>query len=56
MSPDKGPCNMNIQRWYYDDGSNSCKKFTFGGCNGNRNKFQSKQLCEQHCKGNVRQI
>ena len=56
MSPEKGPCNMNRQRWYYDDGSNSCKKFTFGGCNGNRNNFPSKQSCEERCKGNVKQM
>ncbi|XP_016959854.1 BPTI/Kunitz domain-containing protein 5 [Drosophila biarmipes] len=34
-------------RWYFDKGH--CKPFTYKGCNGNRNRFCSKDSCESRC-------
>ncbi|KAM7360730.1 BPTI/Kunitz domain-containing protein 5 [Cochliomyia hominivorax] len=47
-------CNSKDQtktetRWYYDKGH--CRKFTYKGCNGNRNRFCTKETCMKRCQG-----
>ncbi|KAJ8354492.1 hypothetical protein SKAU_G00220590 [Synaphobranchus kaupii] len=47
---DPGPCRKYVVKWYYDSTANSCAQFWFGGCEGNRNQFESedslqKSLC-----------
>ncbi|XP_067304321.1 collagen alpha-6(VI) chain isoform X2 [Pseudorasbora parva] len=49
MKPDVGPCSNYILRWYYDIQQNECTKFWFGGCEGNKNKFDTQQECEALC-------
>ncbi|CAX65088.2 BPTI/Kunitz inhibitor domain-containing protein [Caenorhabditis elegans] len=46
---DPGPCNREIPRWAYDKASGSCKKFIFGGCQGNLNNFDTVQKCTEIC-------
>ncbi|XP_037944321.1 kunitz-type serine protease inhibitor, partial [Teleopsis dalmanni] len=36
-------------RWYYDKGA--CRKFVYKGCNGNRNRFCTRDACERRCVG-----
>ncbi|GFS71687.1 kunitz-type serine protease inhibitor taicotoxin [Nephila pilipes] len=50
LPPETGPCRANMQRYYYDGDSNSCKTFTYGGCQGNENNFKTKEDCENKCK------
>jgi len=45
----KGPCEGSRLRYYYDSQNRVCGEFTFGGCLGNENNFQSKETCEQRC-------
>ncbi|CAB3397116.1 unnamed protein product [Caenorhabditis bovis] len=45
-----GPCTDSISMWYYDEPSSECKQFTYGGCRGNKNRFVTRQQCEQRCK------
>ncbi|XP_046998769.1 papilin isoform X1 [Schistocerca americana] len=45
-----GPCSGSIPQWYYDRVTDSCYEFDYGGCQGNKNKFDDKQQCEQYCK------
>ncbi|KAL7727307.1 hypothetical protein ACLKA6_008594 [Drosophila palustris] len=45
-------CNSKDQtkaltRWYYDKGV--CRRFTYRGCNGNRNRFCTQDSCEARC-------
>lgn len=49
---DDGPCRGALPRWFFNSTANKCQAFTYGGCGGNRNKFMSKEKCEQHCRGN----
>lgn len=46
-----GPCRGNFQRWYYDSSTKSCRQFVYGGCWGNDNRFLTKEICEQSCRG-----
>ncbi|KAG1682368.1 Papilin [Nymphon striatum] len=50
LKPDKGPCYGFIERYYYDGTAEVCKKFTYGGCDGNENNFKSIYDCEHECK------
>nr|XP_020662688.1 BPTI/Kunitz domain-containing protein-like [Pogona vitticeps] len=49
MPPEKGPCHANIQNWYYDWQTRRCKRFTFGGCLGNKNNFKKRKECQLRC-------
>ncbi|XP_068619320.1 papilin [Battus philenor] len=45
-----GPCDESLMRWFYDPASDSCSQFTYGGCEGNENRFESLEACERRCK------
>ena len=45
-----GDCRAAIPRWYYNEASNICEEFIWGGCDGNDNNFASKSKCESRCK------
>lgn len=49
--PDTGLCKEHIPRWYYNPFSQSCARFTYGGCGGNGNNFEEEQQCLQSCQG-----
>ncbi|XP_077538081.1 papilin-like isoform X3 [Haemaphysalis longicornis] len=44
-----GPCYGVLPMWYYDSYARECRNFTYGGCEGNDNRFESRELCEQRC-------
>ncbi|KAK4336726.1 hypothetical protein RND71_043627 [Anisodus tanguticus] len=48
----KGPCNGNFSQWYYDKETSECKEFSYGGCQGNGNRFSSKEMCLEACSQN----
>ncbi|KAH8311023.1 hypothetical protein KR044_003883 [Drosophila immigrans] len=37
----------SLTRWYNDKGV--CRRFTYRGCNGNRNRFCTQDSCETRC-------
>ncbi|VDN07003.1 unnamed protein product [Thelazia callipaeda] len=52
------PCNLpvitgegtdQLERYYYDRISQTCKMFTYGGMKGNQNNFLSKEACQLRC-------
>ncbi|XP_076444537.1 uncharacterized protein LOC143282711 [Babylonia areolata] len=45
-----GPCNETILKFYYDAGRDDCFPFTYGGCNGNGNNFESHDECAKCIK------
>ncbi|XP_076313983.1 carboxypeptidase inhibitor SmCI-like isoform X3 [Tachypleus tridentatus] len=49
--PVSGPCTANIPSYYYDPDSHKCKKFIFGGCDGNENRYRSEADCLAACLG-----
>nr|XP_045610870.1 papilin-like [Procambarus clarkii] len=45
-----GPCSGSFRQYYYDSSSDECYEFDYGGCQGNKNRFDSARLCQQRCK------
>lgn len=50
LRPAYGRCSENETRWYYDGRSQRCHEFTFSGCHGNANNFNTEQECSQQCR------
>lgn len=46
-----GRCFALFYRYAYNVDTHSCEEFVYGGCAGNQNNFESKELCEQACLG-----
>uniref|UniRef100_A0A671L2J1 Collagen, type XXVIII, alpha 1b n=1 Tax=Sinocyclocheilus anshuiensis TaxID=1608454 RepID=A0A671L2J1_9TELE len=46
---DPGPCRDYVVKWYFDPKANSCAQFWFGGCQGNKNQFDTQQACRKSC-------
>ncbi|EFO15257.2 hypothetical protein LOAG_13253 [Loa loa] len=49
LDRESGPCDDPVTQWYYDATISQCMQFTYGGCRGNGNRFNSRKLCEQRC-------
>ncbi|GFY75862.1 uncharacterized protein TNIN_453381 [Trichonephila inaurata madagascariensis] len=45
----KGNCSGSIPRFYFDAEDEMCVEFSYSGCNGNANNFQSFAQCEDNC-------
>ncbi|CAM1302610.1 Uncharacterised protein g3322 [Pycnogonum litorale] len=48
--PDTGDCRASFTRYYYNLRLRDCKKFVFGGCDGNANKFDTLSECRRICR------
>ncbi|XP_067860260.1 collagen alpha-1(XXVIII) chain-like [Heptranchias perlo] len=46
---DQGSCRNYVIKWYYDSAANSCAQFWYGGCEGNKNRFQNQDECHVKC-------
>lgn len=49
LPPDEGPCRARIPSYYYDRYTQSCRKFMYGGCEGNDNNFETWEACDEAC-------
>ncbi|KAM4581200.1 collagen, type XXVIII, alpha 1b [Odontesthes bonariensis] len=47
---DPGPCRDYVVKWYYDTTANACAQFWFGGCQGNKNQFETERSCRETCE------
>ncbi|XP_043945283.1 WAP, Kazal, immunoglobulin, Kunitz and NTR domain-containing protein 1 [Protopterus annectens] len=45
----QGPCKNWEPRWAYNSLMKQCHAFIYGGCEGNDNNFESKNVCEDNC-------
>ena len=41
--------------FYFDDSIGECRPFTYGGCQGNENKFKTQDDCYKRCGQNGRE-
>ena len=46
-----GDCKAAFPKYYFNSTSGQCESFTYGGCGGNGNNFNTKEECEQQCQG-----
>ncbi|XP_059133895.1 collagen alpha-3(VI) chain [Peromyscus eremicus] len=49
LTKDGGTCDQFKLLWYYDLKERGCKRFWYGGCGGNENRFKSQEECEKMC-------
>ncbi|XP_008696455.1 kunitz-type protease inhibitor 3 [Ursus maritimus] len=50
LHPVKGPCRGLFYRYFYNSTSSECEHFTYGGCQGNANNFETTEICLRICK------
>ncbi len=50
---DSGTCYASIPSWYFDTTAGECMMFTYGGCDGNANRFDTKKKCADTCMGYI---
>jgi hypothetical protein len=48
---ESGPCDAAFARWGYVPDSGKCELFTYGGCEGNANNFETEEECAAKCGG-----
>ncbi|XP_076800682.1 uncharacterized protein LOC143445457 isoform X3 [Clavelina lepadiformis] len=46
---DPGPCRGRFTKYYFDNDTKTCKTFTYSGCEGNSNNFDSEEKCLRMC-------
>ncbi|XP_019853361.1 PREDICTED: uncharacterized protein LOC105313106 isoform X2 [Amphimedon queenslandica] len=49
LPPDGGSCNASISRWHFNADSRQCELLKYGGCEGNKNNFNTLRSCLQTC-------
>ena len=52
-----GPCRGHFEMWGFDKDTKKCRKFFYGGCEGNANRFSTKKKCmkvKKRCKRDAR--
>lgn len=50
LSKLEGNCTNRVERYFYDEASQRCSMFSYSGCNGNENNFETQDLCEKTCR------
>ncbi|XP_061463633.1 collagen alpha-3(VI) chain isoform X7 [Rhineura floridana] len=49
LKKEYGTCREFVLQWYFDQKTNSCGRFWYGGCGGNQNRFKTQRDCEKVC-------
>lgn len=50
MKSVKGDLHSVTRRYGYNQETEQCEEFTYGGCRGNRNAFMSMEECVNSCE------
>ncbi|XP_035782943.1 papilin-like isoform X2 [Anopheles albimanus] len=51
LPQERGDCESNEERWFYDRRAQRCLSFNYSGCGGNGNNFYRQDECERQCSG-----
>ncbi|KAL5968553.1 WAP Kazal immunoglobulin Kunitz and NTR domain-containing protein 2 [Taenia solium] len=46
-----GHCRARFWVWGFNSATGQCERFIYGGCGGNRNRFEEKVDCQRACVG-----
>ncbi|CAI5661511.1 unnamed protein product [Oreochromis niloticus] len=49
LSEDVGHCQDYTVWWFFDHKQGACSRFWYGGCGGNKNRFETQDECESVC-------
>lgn len=49
--PEAGPCRAYFRKFFFDTSDKTCKEFGYGGCEGNGNRYDTKEQCQMKCGG-----
>lgn len=49
LPAESGDCRGRFPSIYYDVTTDSCKPFVYGGCDSNKNWFESVEVCMKTC-------
>jgi hypothetical protein len=49
LPPDPGPCEAAFESFFFNAETGRCETFTYGGCDGNANRFDSADRCVAEC-------
>ena len=50
LTPETGPCEAYMPRYFHNQTSGQCDKFIYGGCQGNSNSFPTFEICQEKCR------
>lgn len=42
-------CHALHRKYFFNSETKKCEQFTYGGCGGNDNRFDTQEECEKHC-------
>lgn len=49
LESDGGPCSDYTIKWHFNPQDSRCRRFWYGGCKGNDNRFATEEECEAKC-------
>jgi Kunitz/Bovine pancreatic trypsin inhibitor domain len=49
LPKEAGPCRGLVRAWWHNPESGVCEPFIYGGCQGNDNRFASRDECQKAC-------
>ncbi|GEM_PF-6159228 len=49
LPAEAGPCEADLPRFYFNASTGQCESFSYGGCEGNANNFETLEACEVAC-------
>ncbi|KAM9307827.1 PI-stichotoxin-Hcr2o-like [Gastrophryne carolinensis] len=47
--PVYGPCKALLIRYFYNTATHKCQQFTYSGCGGNANRYNTLLACKAAC-------
>uniref|UniRef100_A0A0K8REJ6 Putative salivary kunitz domain protein n=1 Tax=Ixodes ricinus TaxID=34613 RepID=A0A0K8REJ6_IXORI len=50
LPADPGPCLFVLKKYLYDPQAGHCRRFFYGGCLGNLNRFDRLEECRRTCE------